>query len=134
MICGVTEDGRYRIEGYLSGPGPSLREDYVSASAPAELYAALWFACWLLQAPAWFRSLPHAVYTDNMMVVDTAAGGTDFASCGRLPVYLDGLVKLVRTRVTLEWHHVAGHCSHPLNEFADAIARLASMGLAPPAE
>ena len=43
VVCGVTCDDRFRIEGDLASPAPNLSDDYVSASGPSEFYAALWF-------------------------------------------------------------------------------------------
>jgi len=75
VLCSATQDGRYRFEGYLAGLDPTLRDQYATASGPAEFVAALWLVFWFLQAPARFRELPIILFTDSMMVVEAAKGG-----------------------------------------------------------
>eukprot|EP00959_Pyramimonas_sp_CCMP1952_P331543 6942658-Pyramimonas_sp.AAC.1 len=124
--CGVTQDGKHRMDGYMAGSAPSLKEDYVSPSSPAELHAALEFVCWLLQAPSIYRSRRITARSNNMMVVETAAGCVLCRSCGPLPILLDSLVKLARVRTVITWLHVPGHAAYPMNELVDTIARLVS--------
>eukprot|EP00959_Pyramimonas_sp_CCMP1952_P244430 5109306-Pyramimonas_sp.AAC.1 len=65
----------------MAGSAPSLREDYVRPSSPAEFHAALWFVCRLLQAPSIDRSRRILVRSDNWMVVEAAEGGVIYRSC-----------------------------------------------------
>eukprot|EP00959_Pyramimonas_sp_CCMP1952_P026957 565999-Pyramimonas_sp.AAC.1 len=127
----VTTSGRYIYEGYLCGTDPSFSDSVKSPSGAAEFQAALWLVLWLLQAEQRFRDLPIEVFTDNILVVATAAGGTRYGSCGEFPRIFDGTLKLLRQNTRLVWKHVLGHNANPLNELADTIARLASMGIAP---
>ena len=83
VVLAYTNSGRCKVEGYLSSPAPGLSDAYVSPSGPAEFYAALWCVLWLLQAPSRFRSVPVHIFTDNIMVVNAAAGGVRYPSAGR---------------------------------------------------
>eukprot|EP00959_Pyramimonas_sp_CCMP1952_P028916 606762-Pyramimonas_sp.AAC.1 len=113
--------------GYMARTAPSLQDDYVSPSSPAELHAALWFLCWLLQAPSIYRSRRITVRSDNMVAVEAAAGGVMHRCCGALPIRLDSLVMLARVRAVLTWLHVPGHTAYPLNELVDTLARSVSV-------
>eukprot|EP00959_Pyramimonas_sp_CCMP1952_P109701 2294617-Pyramimonas_sp.AAC.1 len=115
------------MDGYRARSAPSHNEDYVRPSSPAEFHAALWFVCWLLQAPSIYRSRRTVVRSDNLMVVETAAGGPMYRYCGALPIRSDSLVKLARVRTVLTWLHVPSHAAYPLNELVDARARRVSI-------
>ena len=128
VVMGYACDGRCRVEGYLTAPSPGLKDEFASPSGPSEFTAALWLVSWLLQERVRVRALPIIVHTDNIMVVRAAAGGTNYTACGALPQVLDGLVKLIRVHASLDWVHVPGHIGHPLNELADTIAKLSSIG------
>eukprot|EP00959_Pyramimonas_sp_CCMP1952_P086954 1818903-Pyramimonas_sp.AAC.1 len=65
------------------------------------------------------RSRRYIVRSDNMMVVEAAAGGVMYRSCGALPALLDSLVQLARVRTV-------ANTAHPLDELVDALACLAS--------
>eukprot|EP00959_Pyramimonas_sp_CCMP1952_P156006 3263076-Pyramimonas_sp.AAC.1 len=73
------------------------------------------------------RSRRIIVRSDNMMVVEAAAGGVMYKYCCALPILLDSLVKLARVRTVITWLHVPGHAAYPLNELVDALARLVSI-------
>eukprot|EP00959_Pyramimonas_sp_CCMP1952_P229577 4800111-Pyramimonas_sp.AAC.1 len=104
-VCVVTHDGRHRMGGYMAGSAPSLKVERVSPSSPAEFHASLWFVCWRLQAPSLNRSRRTILRSDNMMVVEAAAGGAMYRSCGALPILLDSVVKLARSRAVITLLH-----------------------------
>eukprot|EP00959_Pyramimonas_sp_CCMP1952_P335704 7029506-Pyramimonas_sp.AAC.1 len=61
------------MDGYMAGSAPSFEEEHVSPSSPAEFHAALWFVCWLLQAPSIYCSRRIIARSAYMMVVEAAA-------------------------------------------------------------
>eukprot|EP00959_Pyramimonas_sp_CCMP1952_P353648 7409279-Pyramimonas_sp.AAC.1 len=59
--------------GYLCGIDPDLSNSVASPSGAAEFQAGLWLVLWLLQADVRFCQYPIVVYTDDQLVVSTAA-------------------------------------------------------------
>ena len=127
VVVAVWDDGAELVVGTLAG---RVEVGLFAIKRPtnntAELSAIIWAVLWVLRAAP---GVPVTIRPDSMIGVDTAEGRAH-------PLVLEGpasvvrnLVILARTHHIVHFEHVEAHCGHAWNEYADALAAAAGIGL-----